>query len=168
MNLQDLIYSFHWLAVFQELLRWSKTTKRLEFAAEWMTQATTVEIRCWNLTWSALIQAEFSVPKWILAFMTPPTHPPTHTTCTLVTQLLNPVRPKWLRPSQHLNLTAAHSDRLCLCCTHHMVVVSLSPRTHMRGNLSEVVGAYGRERRAAPRKSNHWRSTCRWADILSR
>lgn len=45
--------------------------------------------------------------------------------CTLVTQLLNPVRPKWLRPSRHLNLAAPLSD--CLRgrgAHHHMLAAS--------------------------------------------
>lgn len=65
--------------------------------------------------------------------------------CTLVTQLLNPVRPKWLRPSRHLNLAAPHADCLRGRCARHMVVVSLSPHIHMCGNLCKAVGA--RQRR---------------------
>lgn len=61
--------------------------------------------------------------------------------CTLVTQLLNPVRPKWLRPSRHLNLAAPHPGCLRPHCTHHMVVVSLSPHIRICGNLPKVVGA---------------------------
>lgn len=55
--------------------------------------------------------------------------------CTLVTQLLNPVRPKWLRPSRHLKLAAHHSDCLRRHCARHMLAVSLSPHIHMCGNL---------------------------------
>lgn len=76
--------------------------------------------------------------------------------CTLVTQLLNPVRPKWLRPSRHPELAAPHSDCLRGHCARHMLAVSLSPHIHMCCNLSKVVGACTsrRGRPDAPRELN--------------
>lgn len=44
--------------------------------------------------------------------------------CPVVTQPLNPVRPKWLRPHQVLNLSAPFSDRLRTRCTRHMVFIT--------------------------------------------
>lgn len=44
--------------------------------------------------------------------------------CPAVTQPPNPVRPKWLRLRQALNLNTPLSDRLPARCTHHMVFIT--------------------------------------------
>lgn len=57
---------------------------------------------------------------WV-SFSVPIGPPPV---CPVVTQPLNPVRPKWLRPHQVLNLSAPLSDRLHTRCSHHMVFIT--------------------------------------------
>lgn len=128
MNPQYLIYSFHWFVLFHSYCVFLKPL----FVAGWMNLTTTAEIRCWNLAVECVNTDRVVRPQ-----MKPGLYEPL---CTLVTQLLNPVRPKWLRPSRHLNLAAPHSDRLRRHWTRHMVVVSLSPHIHMCGKLSKVVG----------------------------